>query len=106
MKQEKEIIEEESYFNNKILRFLFNSKENVPQGIFIVNMVIYSFVSIIFVIVLGMMGGFEPTIVDKLFFDSVEGYNFTEALIIFFMLVITMIISMIEVDLFHKYIEK
>ena len=96
---------EDSYFNSKILRFLFNSKENVPQGIYIVNIVIFAIVSIIYALILGFTGGFEPTIIDKMFFAEVDNYNFIEVSILFCMLVVTMIISIFEVDYFHKHIE-
>ncbi len=37
----KEVEKQESYFKNKILRFLFNSKENVTEGIFLVNVLFF-----------------------------------------------------------------
>ena len=98
-------VENESYFTNKFLRFLFNSKENVPQGIYIVNIMIFAIVSIIYAIILGFTGGFEPTIIDKMFFAEVDNYSFTEIAILFCMLTFTMFISVFEVNYFHKHIE-
>jgi hypothetical protein len=104
MKQEREM--DESYFNNKLLKFVFNSKENVPFGIFLVNIFIFTLICSIFGIVLAITGGFEPTVVDKMFFSEVDNYSFIEAVIVFSMFVFTMFVSIIEVKLFHKYITK
>ena len=104
-KKDKKEVESESYFNNKILKFLFNSKENVPQGIFIVNIVIFTFVSIVYAIILSITGGFEPTIIDKMFFAEVDNYSFLEVIVLFSLMVFIMVVSMIEVDYFHKHIE-
>ena len=40
-----ELEKQDSYFKNKFLRFLFNSKENVHEGIFIINTIpiLYSY---------------------------------------------------------------
>ena len=102
----KEIEVEESYFNNKVLKFIFNSKENVPYGIYLVNMLLFVILSAIFGIILSITGGFEPTVVDKMFFAEVENYNFLEVVIVFGVYIFTLIVSMVEVYLFHKYIEK
>lgn len=92
---------QESYFKNKFLRFLFNSKENVHEGIFIVNTVIYAFVLLIlnFIIVL------PPISVDSLFYGS-NIYDIGLGFILLGLYLFFVLVSLIEIELFEYFIKE
>lgn len=92
---------EESYFKNKFLRWLFNSKENMPEAIYLVNTLIFTMV----LLILNFTVSFETTIVDDLLGFSLDSYNFMEAIMVFALYLITLLISIVESELFRIFIE-
>lgn len=93
---------EESYFKNRVLKWLFNSKENMPEAIYLVNTVIFTMV----LLIINFTVSFETTVVDDLFNHGIDSYNFIEAIMVFAMYLITLIVSIVESELFRIFIEK
>lgn len=93
---------EESYFKNRVLKWLFNSKENMPEAIYLVNTVIFTMV----LLIINFTVSFEATVVDDLFNHGIDSYNFIEAIMVFAMYLITLIVSIVESELFRIFIEK
>lgn len=91
---------EDSYFKNRVLRWLFNSKEYVPEAIYLVNTVIFTMV----LLILNFTVSFEQTVVDDLLNFGIDSYNFMEALMVFAMYLITLIVSIVESELFRIFV--
>lgn len=97
-----ELDRDESYFKNKFLRFLFNSKENVVEGIFLVNVLIFD----ISLFILNFFVKIQETCVDDLFNTGLDNYSFPLAVVILGLYLFVLLISFIEVELFERYVKK
>ena len=97
-----EFDKDESYFKNKFLRFLFNSKENVAEGIFLVNVLIFD----ISLLILNFFVKIPETCVDDLFNTGLDNYSFPLALVVLGVYLFVLLISFIEVELFERYVKK